>query len=1355
VSVTLDLQDCSFFGPALPEPFVRFELAAQLTRLGLLPTGHGWNFERDWSVLRRQLRSSGGQQSVCQHVVAPLAQRLGFDPPARQGEVATREGTEDGGWLMQAPCGARLRAWTFASDTDLDAPHRTGRAYRFSPMRSAQRVLLASSERLGLLTNGEELRLLLCDPARPDSHIAVPLAGTGGWRARNLAPDSYRLVLALATPKGIAVLRELLDAARLSQTRVTRDLRQQARSAIEGFLQAALDNPANSEESDLHLSADALWEEGLILAYRLLFILKLECAADPACAFSFASTSLWRETLSPNRALGPLVRRFLDHGHDTGHMLEDGLRFVFRVFRDGLSCSELSVTPLGGVLFGSQATPLLDRLNWGERAVALLLDRLLWTTPKGRARERVHYGALDVEDLGRVYEALLELEPGITDAPMSRLRRGKLEVVLPAARAAEYRGGNGSGSATRATWIEDIPKGRFFLRAGVGRKATGSYYTPHAFVRFLVRETLAPRIAEYSRDDDPNPAAILALKVIDPATGSGHFLVEACRYLAEALYAACRMCDESAAAAEDAAVCAASEDRARLLSRAVSLRRRLAELPDPDGLLLAYLPSRASEGGGSGFSQSRALAICRRLVAVHCLYGVDNNRLAVELGKLSLWLESYAEGLPLTFLDHRLVHGDSIAGPFVASLATLPVGGGILDPLLAHDVEVRLSEALHAALHEVDALQATVGADAADLALKAAAKLRLDAALRPLRLLAQAWSGAAMLATREMDDEWLALAHAVATTAAWPEALTDRQTAMLAAGSQALPWDLAFPEVFRPGGVGQGGFDAVLSNPPWDVMHPKSAEFLAGFDLAILDAARGQETRAIRNQMLSDFALANAWRDYQAAFTRQHRVVERLYQHQRFGAHGIVMGGKLDLYRVFAERMLRLVHSQGAIGIVVPSAFHANEGSTGIRRLYLHETRIEQCLSFENRNSLFDIHARFKFALIVARRPGPTMAVRCAFYLTEFAQIEEPARALDYDMEFIAESGGAYATLLELRGREDVEIAKRLIVGHERFGKWMDGAGIALSREIHMTDDADRFTPISRIQRSNRSDEPGQSGYLPLHEGKTIHQYSDRWDTPPRFAIRTVDLADKPQSVAGACFYRAACREVARSTDERTAIAAMLAPGVLCGHTISVERKPAGRPNAAALSLVGLMNSFPFDWLLRQKAAAHVSLYILAELPVPRLATDADRFLAHGALRLCCNHRGFAPLWREQLGDAWREATPRRSWPAISTEADRWLLRAAIDAIVAHAYGISRAQYERVLASFSHKSFASAPVLCITAFDELDSKGHAAFCRDHDPYSDIPVVVRPAQPVIRLADTADAQHSLLPARMARTGSARA
>jgi hypothetical protein len=271
-------------------------------------------------------------------------------------------------------------------------------------------------------------------------------------------------------------------------------------------------------------------------------------------------------------------------------------------------------------------------------------------------------------------------------------------------------------------------------------------------------------------------------------------------------------------------------------------------------------------------------------------------------------------------------------------------------------------------------------------------------------------------------------------------------------------------------------------------------------------------------------------------------------------------------------------------------------------------------------------------------------------------------------------------------------------------------------------------------------DDIWRNGYFLLHEGKTIHQFKDRWDTPPRYAVRSCDLASKPQALENARFYRAACREVARSTDERTVIAAMLPPGVLCGHTINVERKPAKRSNAAALSLVGVMNSFAFDWMMRQKAAAHVSLYILADIPIPQIESEADRFLAHGALRLSSNRRAFLPLWREQLGAA---ALPR-SWPVLAGMEERWLLRASMDAIVAHAYGLNRADYQRILSGFSHNSYRPAPLLCLAAFDEIAGTHLKAFCRRHDPYFDIPLVVTLARPVIKPPTATAQQNGLLP-----------
>src|SRR5262249_11991083 len=152
-------------------------------------------------------------------------------------------------------------------------------------------------------------------------------------------------------------------------------------------------------------------------------------------------------------------------------------------------------------------------------------------------------------------------------------------------------------------------------------------------------------------------------------------------------------------------------------------------------------------------------------------------------------------------------------------------------------------------------------------------------------------------------------------------------------------------------------------------------------------------------------AVATAWYAYREGFARQHRAVDRLYRRQRLGVQGVAVGGKLDLYRVVAERVLGPLGFHGAVGGVGPSAFHANEGATSIRQHYLMAISLEWCLSFENRRNIFDIHARFKFALIVGRRPGPTRSVRCGFYLDDPWQIDEPRRLLQYDRAFIDAAG--------------------------------------------------------------------------------------------------------------------------------------------------------------------------------------------------------------------------------------------------------------------------------------------------------------------------------------------------------------
>jgi hypothetical protein len=1182
--MTLDLDGISVRGPAITPGFLRDGLTAALIRAGGLP------FVADAAAFAATRPRA-------------IADALGYRGVRRMEPVRTYEGPEDAGWLMHAGAATSLRLWMLPRGTDPE----TGA--RGSALRTAQRVLAAAKEAIGLIANGESVRLLLCEPSRTGSVVSFAV---GAWREETLAPDASRILLALAGADRLAALPEVLRAAALHQVRITAALRRQARDAILGFINAL---PTRDG-----LDPAVLWREALLLVYRLLFVLKLESAsgesASSESAFggcSFAATLLWRNALSPSQALGMLVRRHLDHGAETGRMLQDGLRMVFAVCRDGLLCNELAIAPLGGGLFAAGTTPLLDSLDWGERAVALLLDRLIWITDASGQRARVHYASLDVEELGSIYEALLEQEPGLATAPMWRRRHGRVETAVAADAVAPdgVRGG-----------APDIMPGTFFLRAGAGRKSSGAYYTPHDFVHFLVKQALAPLIAERSPPGDPRPAALLGIRVVDPAMGSGHFLVEACRQLADALLAACLACD------------------------ALGRRDRIAALPDRDGRLAAYLPSR-------GFSEATARALCRRLVAVHCLYGCDRNGLAVELAKLSLWLESHAEGLPLTFLDHRLVSGDALTGPFLADMATLPVTGGPLDPLLAHRVADRLAAARDEARALVAAMGASLGRDLEDLDAKQALKRRLDSVLDPLRRLAGAWTGAAMLRTREADDEWLSLARQVAETGTWPGRPSPMQARLAEAGREAVPWDLAFPEVFP------GGFSVVLGNPPWDVLLPNTRDFLAAHDLAMPEAHACPARGAVERQLLRQPAIAAAFARYRAGIEQTRHVVRRLYRHQ----HVKRAGGSLDLYRLFAERGLHLVAETGTLAWVMPSSFHAAEGSIGVRSAYLADTSLDWLLSFENRRRVFDIDSRYKFDLIVARRPGPTDAFRCGFYLDRIADADDAARIMTYDRAFLALAGGTRLTPPELRGAADLRVAERLFAAPHRFGDWCAARHIRFGCDLHMTHDAGCFLPAGR-------------GDLVLHEGKTFHQYTDHWDTPPRHGVASAALP--PALARAAVRSRLAFRDIARSNDERTMIALLAPPGSVFGHTATVEKTPWARSEDDALLLCALLNSFCFDWLVRQKAATHLSLYLLHGLPVP----------------------DFLPWQGRILRDAARALSAARG--------KREDLRATVDAVVARAYRLDRAMFVRILAGFSHRSRPDAAARCVAAFDALAARAVAA-----------------------------------------------
>jgi hypothetical protein len=228
-----------------------------------------------------------------------------------------------------------------------------------------------------------------------------------------------------------------------------------------------------------------------------------------------------------------------------------------------------------------------------------------------------------------------------------------------------------------------------------------------------------------------------------------------------------------------------------------------------------------------------------------------------------------------------------------------------------------------------------------------------------------------------------------------------------------------------------------------------------------------------------------------------------------------------------------------------------------------------------------------------------------------------------------------------------------------------------------MTDDAWRFTPTVEVVPGGEDPrDPNVArrlfdlGYLVLHEGKTFRQYDDHWGDPPRYVVRIDELRDRPTLLHGARFFRLAHRKIAGPGDENVSIWALHPPGTTHGDSSPVEYDKIVRPNSAALRLLGVVNSYVFDYLLTLRVRANVLGFMRDAQPVPASASRA--FLAHCALRLVCNHEGYAPLWREQVGEAWREAKQSFTWPVLGGDNERWQLRAAIDAVVADAYSLTR-----------------------------------------------------------------------------------
>jgi hypothetical protein len=824
---------------------------------------------------------------------------------------------------------------------------------------------------------------------------------------------------------------------------------------------------------------DSCFEQALTIVYRILFLLFAEARA---------LVPLWhpiyRESYSVESLRDAAERASCAPG------LWDALRAIARLAHTGCRAGDLCVTPFNGRLFAPSRTPLAERRDLDDEAARAAVVALSTRTAADRAgRERIAYRDLGVEQLGAVYETLLDYHPRLD---------GRQVTLDP-----------GSGV----------------------RKATGTFYTPQPIAAYVVRRTLGPLVR------DASPDRILQIRVVDPAMGSGAFLVAACRYLAHAYE-------------------------------------------------LAMVRTGACHPSDIGEAERVAI---RRTIAERCLYGVDCNPMAVQLARLSLWLATLAADRPLSFLDHRLQVGDSLLGTWLAELRSPPrtarrQAGDRRMPLFDDEAA---SHALRVALPVRFSLEEVANDTIEQVRAKERAFATLtahDAALSRWKRVANLWCAAWFARGNDAvpASVYGALSDAVLTGhGALPPRTADRYLASVDAAGEAwrfFHWELEFPEVFfgRDGSrLPRPGFDAVVGNPPWDMMRAD---------------AGGPDARA---RARADVASV-------LRFTRDA------------GLYAAQSDGHANRYQLFVERAIALTRDGGRFGLVLPSGLATDHGSAPLRRLLFSRCDVDAIAGMDNHLGVFPIHRSVRFLLLTATQGSPTRQIACRLGVrdpTELESIgEEPAEAAPWfpvrvSPALLERISGPDLALPALRSAADLAIVERAASLFPPLGSG-GGWSARFGRELNASDDRGAF----------RGDRRG----LPVVDGRHVEPFRIALDLVRRSISRSdarrLLRSDRHEHA------RLAYRDVASATNRLTLIAAILPPGCVSTHTVFCLRTKLALRDQ--LFLCGLFNSLVVNYLVRLRVTTHVTTATVEQLPIPttEAAPAAAREIASLARLLARGH---------------------------------------------------------------------------------------------------------------------------------------
>ncbi|MBD1212459.1 MAG: Eco57I restriction-modification methylase domain-containing protein [Dolichospermum circinale Clear-D4] len=483
-------------------------------------------------------------------------------------------------------------------------------------------------------------------------------------------------------------------------------------------------------------------------------------------------------------------------------------------------------------------------------------------------------------------------------------------------------------------------------------------------------------------------------------------------------------------------------------------------------------------------------------------------------------------------------------------------------------------------------------------------------------------------------------------------------------------WGYHFDQI-----IARGGFDIILGNPPWEIFKPQAKEFFAEYsDLVTKNKMDIKTFEKEQKQLLANPEIATAWLGYQSQYPHvslYFRSAEQ-YLNQISVVNGKKQGTDINLYKLFVEQCVNLLSENGECGLVIPSGIYTDLGTKQLREMLFSQTKITGLFCFENKKAIFEgVHKSFKFVVLTFENGNKTLSFPARFMRHDVGELNSfpDDDCIHISVDLIKRLSPDSISVMEFKSDLDIFIAEKMsrfpLLGEEIQDKW----NLKLTREFDMTNDSHLFKT-----------EPGK-GRLPLYEGKMIHQFTHRFAEPRywvqeeegRKAVLGKNGVDKGQILDYQC-YRLGFRDIARNTDIRTMIATVVHKSLFCGNTLIVSREVDNLKNLLVIS--SLLNSFVCDFVIRQRVTAHCNMFYVYQTPVPRL-TEKDPYfqeIVERAAKLICTTAEYDELAREVGLTSYENG--------VTDERERGKIRAELDGIIAHLYGLTETEFSHILSTF-------------------------------------------------------------------------